>query len=367
MRYRGFLITACEDSGIERNRTNREKMEICEGYFCQIYAGRDTSYGTELDHFCLAIGYEILDGSQEALEQGVIDYVDQEYENLKSVQAESLSQQRSQQWKALIHWLDQNGNHGQLYTALSEYLHMEDDEIFELGFPSLVPYFQKEDYAHTIVDALIETGTEKTTTGHWEVSFTDINRQYVVNVPEDRELLEAIGRQLYDGSDCIADFELTSTGIRLDFYYKLCPHYKGNVEKKSSLSEGKQDLVRRMNTMAQNTRSEFLEKINRCLLEYREGWQQLDKEELIRQAEEIAAVQQMAKKLPEQASEDQMAYLLRFKNPLEVVTDSWLDINGSDAVIIDDDLDHILWKIEDTGDEESMYEMETEEEIRQML
>lgn len=367
MRYRGFLITTCEDSGIERSCANQKGTEICEGYFCQIYSGQDNSYGTALDHFCLAIGHEILDGSQEALEQGVIDYVDNAYENLKETQAELLCQQRSQHWKALTQWLDQNGNHGQLYAALSEQLHMEDDEIFALGFPSLVPYFQKEDYAHTIVDALIETGTEKTTTGHWEVPFTDINRQYAVNLPEDKELLEAISRQLYDGSDCIADFELTSTGIRLDFYYKLCPHYEENMEKKSSLSEGKQDSVRRMNTMAQNTRSEFLEKINRCFLEYREGWMQLDKEELIGQAEKIAAIQQIAKKLPEQTSEEQMAYLLRFKNPLEVVTDSWLDINGSDAVIIDDDLEYILWKIEDTGDEESIYEMETEEEIRQML
>ena len=69
----------------------------------------------------------------------------------------------------------------------------------------------------------------------------------------------------------------------------------------------------------------------------------------------------MENELPQQISDEQAEYLLQFKNPLEVVSDGWLSENGSDVSVIDEALDHVLWRLIDTGDAEEMYEMETPE------
>ena len=64
--------------------------------------------------------------------------------------------------------------------------------------------------------------------------------------------------------------------------------------------------------------------------------------ELIQKAEEIATVQLMAQEVPNQISAEQAEYLLQFKNPLEVVSGSWLSANGSDVSVIDEELSHGL-------------------------
>lgn len=43
MRYRGFIITSCFDSGIERYNRETGKDELCKGYYCQVYAGTSTN------------------------------------------------------------------------------------------------------------------------------------------------------------------------------------------------------------------------------------------------------------------------------------------------------------------------------------
>lgn len=80
--------------------------------------------------------------------------------------------------------------------------------------------------------------------------------------------------------------------------------------------------------------------------------------ELIQKAEEIATVQLMAQEVPNQISAEQAEYLLQFKNPLEVVSDSWLSENGSGVSVINEELSHVLWRLVDTGDAESIYEKE---------
>lgn len=63
MRYRGFEITSCPDSGVERYNSAKSRDEICEGFFCEIYPASDDQYANRLDTFCLAEGYEIPDTS----------------------------------------------------------------------------------------------------------------------------------------------------------------------------------------------------------------------------------------------------------------------------------------------------------------
>lgn len=53
-------------------------------------------------------------------------------------------------------------------------------------------------------------------------------------------------------------------------------------------------------------------------------------------------------------------YLLRFYDPLEVVSDEWLSRNGIDSLIVDDEMSHLLWSLQDRGDAEQCYDMEPE-------
>lgn len=101
------------------------------------------------------------------------------------------------------------------------------------------------------------------------------------------------------------------------------------------------------------------EKIQRCFDEYKAEWLQKRPDILIEEAEEIASVQRMMKELPDAVMEKDAEYLLRFKNPLEVVSDYWQSMNGS-GTVVDDDMAHILWEIRDRGDAEQDYEMEPE-------
>lgn len=106
-----------------------------------------------------------------------------------------------------------------------------------------------------------------------------------------------------------------------------------------------------------NTRAQFERKIRDAFEGYKASWMRMTSEELIRSAGKIAAVQHMAEALPESASEKDMEYLLRFKNPLEVVSDAWYSANGP-GTVIDEELNHVLWSITDRQDMESVYELE---------
>lgn len=83
MIYRGFRITTCYDSGVERCNDKTGEPEVFDGYFCQIYAGDDDAYADQIDSFCLAVDHEIEDISENALNSGVRKYVDDMYFELQ--------------------------------------------------------------------------------------------------------------------------------------------------------------------------------------------------------------------------------------------------------------------------------------------
>ena len=82
---------------------------------------------------------------------------------------------------------------------------------------------------------------------------------------------------------------------------------------------------------------------------YRTYLQQLQNRpasELIEQAAEIAAVKLVYDELMGGCNPDYADYLLRFENPLQLVSDQWLvEQNVSHA----DEMDHVLWSITDKG------------------
>lgn len=107
-------------------------------------------------------------------------------------------------------------------------------------------------------------------------------------------------------------------------------------------------------------RSLLKQKVNANFADYKEQWLKMSPAELIERCEELEAVTRMAKELPSAVSEEDAEYLLRFKNPLEVVSDEWISRNGIDSLIVDDEMSHLLWSLQDSGDVEQTYELEPE-------
>lgn len=66
-------VTSCYDKGIERQNPQTLETEICEGYYCQVYS--DEYFEDETDNFCLAVGHEIKDLTEEELTRGIIEYL----------------------------------------------------------------------------------------------------------------------------------------------------------------------------------------------------------------------------------------------------------------------------------------------------
>lgn len=90
---------------------------------------------------------------------------------------------------------------------------------------------------------------------------------------------------------------------------------------------------------------------------YRTYLQQLQNRpasELIEQVAEIAAVKLVYNELMGGCNPDYAEYLLRFENPLQLVSDQWLEEqNVSHA----DEMEHVLWNISDKGLGEGDYAM----------
>ena len=107
-------------------------------------------------------------------------------------------------------------------------------------------------------------------------------------------------------------------------------------------------------------RSLLKQKVNTNFAGYKEQWLKMSPAELIDRCEELEAVTRMAQELPSAVSDEDAEYLLRFKNPLEVVSDEWISRNGIDSLIVDDEMSHLLWSLQDRGDAEQCYEMEPE-------
>lgn len=228
MRYRGFVITSTPDSGIEHYDTEKGRNVIHEGYYCQVYAGNDDQYGNPIDSFCLAVGYEIPDDSYSSLERGIIAYVDNMHPELYSDKLEAEYERSSTLVGRLVSWLNENESGEELYNTLSEVIGMTDDEIREIGFTSLVPYFNREAYAQTIAEYLIDEGTESTYSGNLHIPFEEINNRYAVDLPADKEMLDMIRDALLGHGDILSDLE-TIEDFDMMFYTMYCP----NVEDES--------------------------------------------------------------------------------------------------------------------------------------
>lgn len=104
----------------------------------------------------------------------------------------------------------------------------------------------------------------------------------------------------------------------------------------------------------QKTFQELRQRLDENYNAFVQGWLSLDTPALIEKAEEIAATKAVYKALRAGHFRD-MEYLLRFRNPLEVVRDQWVEEKNC---VPDEELEHVLWTVSDRGDAEQNYELE---------
>ena len=225
MRYRGFEITSCPDDSIEHRDSETDRDVICSGHFCQVYPSTDEDYAYQLDCFCLAVGYELDDDTQEALERGIINYVDDMYGALSARKAEIERDRRSDLVGRLVAWIGESENGEELYHTLTEVIGMTDDEIREIGFHSLYPYFDHYLYENTIAEYFIDIGSENTRTGNWYLTFDQINKRYHTNLPTDKAMTAELVEILKRGYPfTVKDAFLADGGILISFNPEICPN-----------------------------------------------------------------------------------------------------------------------------------------------
>jgi len=103
---------------------------------------------------------------------------------------------------------------------------------------------------------------------------------------------------------------------------------------------------------------ELLEKLEANYISFMWEWVRLEPLQLIEKAEEIAATKLVYEELKNGGYDsDHLEYLLRFKNPLAVVREKWIEENGSEMVHVDD-MTHALWSIADKRDAKQDYELD---------
>ena len=109
-----------------------------------------------------------------------------------------------------------------------------------------------------------------------------------------------------------------------------------------------------------DARSRLKAKVMENYDEFKAKWLKMEPIELIAICDEMESITRMMKELPFSVSEEDAKYLLRFKNPLEVVSSEWLSQNGWDTNV-DDEMTHVLWQLTDRREVEELFELEDED------
>lgn len=89
----------------------------------------------------------------------------------------------------------------ELYDTLTDQIGLTDDEIREIGFKSLAPFFNRDYYAQTIAEYLIDEGTDKTHSGNYHFSFAEVNERFGTSLPGDKERLDNEIARTLEGYD----------------------------------------------------------------------------------------------------------------------------------------------------------------------
>ena len=110
---------------------------------------------------------------------------------------------------------------------------------------------------------------------------------------------------------------------------------------------------------ADSDKDRLMQKIEHCYQRCRRKWSQMTPEQILDEIDEIHAVSVVYRIITRSGvSEDDTRWLVRFRNPLAVVSDAWQYANDLDSVICESRIDGLITDIRDRGDAEEDYAMD---------
>ena len=104
-------------------------------------------------------------------------------------------------------------------------------------------------------------------------------------------------------------------------------------------------------------KEKFQRKIKICYIKQVKEWKRSDQKELIKNAFRIDAAKHIAEILANVLDDREMNYLMQFKDPLKIVTDTWV-IEKEYPVDFDEQLKWLVWDLTDRCDADGFYEQE---------
>ena len=109
----------------------------------------------------------------------------------------------------------------------------------------------------------------------------------------------------------------------------------------------------------ESDRDRLMQKIEHCYQRRRRKWSQMAPEQILAKIDEIHAATVVYRVLTRRGvSEDDASWLVRFRNPLAVVSDAWEYANDLDSIICEERLDVLITELRDRGDAEEDYAMD---------
>ena len=206
MRYRGFEI-------VNEPYENEEGT----GFYCVIFSTDDKEHKDSIEEFNLEIGDDIRDCSESELKRAIIRFIDENYEDLISEFVGISNKQTYEQFCNAVGWISESiCDKEALYYTLSKVIGMDDKSIVQMGYKNLVQYFDKDAYAETIADYLMDTGMTR-------IEFQDLTRKFGIDLAKDTEMLKKIENTLNKYPEIIAEWDITEQGFDLRFYGLNCP------------------------------------------------------------------------------------------------------------------------------------------------
>ena len=109
----------------------------------------------------------------------------------------------------------------------------------------------------------------------------------------------------------------------------------------------------------ESDRDRLMQKIEHCYQRRRRKWSQMASEQILDEIDEIHAVSVVYRVITRcGVSEDDASWLVRFRNPLILISDAWQLFNDMDSCICEERLDALITEVRDRGNAEEDYVME---------
>lgn len=223
MKHRSFLIEIEPGCGPD---VTESFGRLCDGYYCRIYADADLDRDYEIDSFSVVVGDDIPSASDTLLYDFIRHHIDADLMNYLMERSDRMERILTDKLGLAACLLRENRTDEELYDTLRERIGLSDESIRAIGLTSLVPFFDRKEYANNIALWLMDEGTISNKPLDYRISFDTVNSRYGVQLPEDRELLDEIVRHL---NPDVVDEVKTDNGFQISFNEHACPYEDPDV------------------------------------------------------------------------------------------------------------------------------------------